>query len=48
VGEQVLPISSPLPDAAQFVAGQLLTSEFMQAPWSSAAAGSNGRVQTQL
>jgi hypothetical protein len=31
--------------AAQFVAGQVVTPEFVQAQWSSAAAGSNGRLQ---
>ena len=31
--------------AAQFVAGQVVTPEFVQSQWSSAAAGSNGRLQ---
>jgi hypothetical protein len=31
--------------AAQFVAGQVVTPQFVQAQWSSAAAGSNGRLQ---
>ena len=31
--------------AAQFVAGQVVTTEFVQSQWSSAAAGSNGRMQ---
>jgi hypothetical protein len=30
--------------AAQFVAGQVVTPEFVQSQWSSAAASSNGRV----
>ena len=31
--------------AAQFVAGQVVTPEFVQAQWSSAGASSNGRLQ---
>jgi len=31
--------------AAQFVAGQVVTPEFVQSQWSSAAAASNGRLQ---
>jgi len=31
--------------AAQFVAGQVVTPDFVQSQWASAAAGSNGRVQ---
>jgi hypothetical protein len=31
--------------AAQFVSGQVVTPQFVQAQWSSAAAGSNGRTQ---
>ena len=31
--------------AAQFVAGQVVTPQFVQAQWSSAGAGSNGRLQ---
>jgi phage terminase large subunit GpA-like protein len=31
--------------AAQFVAGQIVTPEFVKSQWSSAAAGSNGRLQ---
>ena len=31
--------------AAQFVAGQVVTPEFVRSQWSSAAAGSNGRLQ---
>jgi len=31
--------------AAQFVAGQVVTPDFVQSQWSSAAAGSNGRTQ---
>ena len=31
--------------AAQFVAGQVVTPEFVQSQWSSAAVGSNGRLQ---
>jgi hypothetical protein len=30
--------------AAQFVAGQVVTPEFVQSQWSSAANGSNGRL----
>src|SRR5690349_6050312 len=38
-------VSAELRGAAQFVAGQVVTPEFVQAQWSSAAAGSNGRLQ---
>ncbi len=31
--------------AAQFVASQVVTPEFVQAQWSNATAGSNGRLQ---
>jgi hypothetical protein len=32
-------------DAARFVAGQVVTPEFVEAQWSSAGASSNGRLQ---
>jgi len=40
-----LQLNASGPGAAKFVAGQVVTPEFVQAQWSSGAAGSNGRLQ---
>lgn len=44
-GPMTLQVNVQGQGAAQFVAGQVVTPEFVQAQWSSAAAGSNGRLQ---
>jgi hypothetical protein len=44
-GPMMLQVNVQGKGAAQFVAGQAVTPEFVQAQWSSAAAGSNGRLQ---
>ena len=44
-GAMLLQLNVSGQGAAQFVAGQVLTAEFVQAQWSSAVAGSNGRQQ---
>src|SRR5579885_3089161 len=44
-GPMMLQVNVQGQGAAQFVAGQVVTPEFVQAQWSSAAAGSNGRLQ---
>ena len=45
MGPMMLQVNVQGQGAAQFVAGQVVTPEFVQAQWSSAAAGSNGRLQ---
>lgn len=45
MGPMTLQVNVQGQGAAQFVAGQVVTPEFVQAQWSSAAAGSNGRLQ---
>jgi hypothetical protein len=44
-GPMMLQVNVQGQGAAQFVAGQVVTPEFVQAQWSNAAAGSNGRLQ---
>ena len=44
-GPMSLQLSISGQGAAQFVAGQVVTPEFVQSQWSSAGASSNGRVQ---
>jgi hypothetical protein len=44
-GPMTLQVNVSGQGAAQFVAGQVVTPEFVQAQCSSAAAGSNGRLQ---
>jgi hypothetical protein len=44
-GPMSLQVNVAAQGAAQFVAGQVVTPEFVEAQWSSAAAGSNGRLQ---
>jgi hypothetical protein len=44
-GPMTLQVNVQGQGAAQFVAGQIVTSEFVQAQWSSAASASNGRLQ---
>src|SRR5579885_955521 len=44
-GPMMLQVNVQGQGAAQFVAGQVVTPEFVQAQWSDAAAGSNGRLQ---
>ena len=44
-GPMMLQVNVQGQGAAQFVAGQVVTPEFVQAQGSSAAAGSNGRLQ---
>ncbi len=43
-GPMMLQVNVSGQGAAQFVAGQVVTPDFVQAQWSSAAAGSNGRL----
>ncbi len=45
LGPMMLQVNVQGQGAAQFVAGQVVTPEFVQAQWSNAAAGSNGRLQ---
>jgi hypothetical protein len=44
-GPMTLQVNVSGQGAGQFVAGQVVTPEFVQAQWSSAASGSNGRLQ---
>ena len=44
-GPMALQLNASGQCAAQFVAGQVVTPEFVQAQWSSAGAASNGRLQ---
>lgn len=44
-GPMMLQLNVSGQGAAQFVAGQVVTPEFVQAQWSNAGASSNGRVQ---
>ena len=44
-GPMMLQVKVSGQGAAQFVAGQVVTPEFVQSQWSSAAAGSSGRLQ---
>ena len=44
-GPMMLQVNVSGQGAAQFVAGQVVTPDFVQSRWTSAAAGSNGRLQ---